>query len=81
VEEVQGMRLQDLAGMHQAADLLGGRRQLPDAEDHVQRLGGGQVVRDRTDAAQALHHDRDFPVGPALDEFSKPRNSTMCRRT
>jgi hypothetical protein len=69
VEEVQGVGLQDLAGMHQAADLLGGRRQLLDAEHHVQRLGGGEVVRDRADAAQALHHDRHFPVGPALDEF------------
>jgi hypothetical protein len=69
VEEVQGVGLQDLAGMHQAADLLGGRRQLLDAEHHVQRLGGGEVVRDRADAAQALHHDRHFPVGAALDEF------------
>ena len=27
------------------------------------------MVRYRADAAQALHHHRHFPVGPALDEF------------
>ncbi len=69
VEEVQGVRLQDLAVVHQAADLFRGRRQLLDAQHHVQRLRCGEVVRDRADAAQALHHDRHFPVGAALDEL------------
>ncbi len=69
VEKVQGMRLQDLAEVHQAANFLCRRRQLLDAENHVQRLRCRQVVRHRTDAAQALHHHRHFPVGAALDEF------------
>ena len=68
MEEVQGMRLQHLAVVHQAAHLLGGGRQRLHPQHHVQRLGGGQVVRDGADAAQALHHDRHFPVGAALDE-------------
>ena len=68
MEEVQGVGLQDLAIVHQAANLLGGRRQR-DAEHHVQRLRRGQVVRYRADAAQALHHHRHFPVGTALDEL------------
>ena len=34
-----------------------------------QRLRRRQVVRYRTDAAQALHHHRYFPVGPAFDEL------------
>jgi hypothetical protein len=39
------------------------------ADHAVHRLGGRQVVRHRADAAQALHHHRHFPVGPALDEL------------
>ena len=69
VEEVQRMRLQHLAIVHQAAEFLGGRRQLFGADDDVERLRGGQVVRYRADAAQALDHDRHFPVWATLDEF------------
>ena len=69
VEEMQRMRLQHLAVVHQAAQLFGGRRQLLRADDDVERLGGGQMVRYRADAAQALHHDRHLPVRPALDEL------------
>ena len=39
------------------------------ADDLVERLAGREVVADRADAAEALHHDRHFPVGPALDEL------------
>ena len=69
MEEMQRVRLQHLAVMHQAAQLLGRRRQPSGADDDVERLGGGQMMRHRADAAQALHHDRHLPVGPALDEF------------
>ena len=68
MEEVQDMALQDLAVMHQATHLLGGRRQRVDADDHVHRLGGGQMVAHRADAAQALHHDGDFPHQATADE-------------
>jgi hypothetical protein len=37
----------------------------------IERLGGGQMMAHRADAAQALHHHRHLPVGPALDEFFK----------
>ena len=36
--------------------------------DDVHRFGRREVVADWTDAAQPLHRDRDFSVGPALDE-------------
>ena len=68
VEEVQRVALHHLAVVHQATHLLGRRRQFVDADDHVHRLGGGQVVAHRADAAQALHDDRDFPQEPAADE-------------
>ena len=68
MEEMQRVRLQDLAVVHQAAQLLGGRRQRLVAGDDVHRLGGGEMMADRADAAQPLHHDRNFPVRPALDE-------------
>ena len=68
VEEVQRVRLQDLAVVHQAAHLVGGRGDLGGADDEVERLARREVVRDRADAAQALHHHRHFPVRTALDE-------------
>ena len=73
VEEVQGVRLEDLTVVHQPAHLLAGRRQPVDAEDAVDRLGGAQVVADRADAAQTLHQHRHFPERAALDEaFETP---------
>jgi hypothetical protein len=69
VEEVQRVALHDLAVMHQAADAVGRFGHRPAADHAVQRFGRGQVVRDRADAAQALHHHRHFPVGPADDEL------------
>ena len=68
VEEVQHVALHHLAVMHQPAHLLGGGRQHVDADDLVHRLGAGQVMADRADAAQALHDDRHLPVEPAADE-------------
>ena len=69
VEEVQRVALNDLAVMHQPADAVGSLGHRPAADHAVQRLGRGQVVRDRADAAQALHHHRHLPVGPADDEL------------
>ena len=68
IEKMQGVRLHDLSVMHQAADLLRRYRDRR-AEHAVKRLGRCQLVRDRADAAQALHHHRHFPIGSALDEF------------
>ena len=69
MEEMQRVRLQGLAEMHQAAHLFGRRRQLRRADQHVGGLGRRQVMADRADAAQALYQNRQFPVGPPLDEF------------
>ena len=69
MEEVQGVRLQDLAVVHQPADLLGGRRELRGADDRVERLRRREVVAHRADAAQPLDHHRHFPVRAALDEL------------
>ncbi len=41
------------------------------AGDQVHGLDRGEVMADRTDAAQALHRDRDLPIGAALDENFK----------
>ena len=62
------VRLEDLPVVHQPAHLLGRRRQLLAADDAVHRLGRGQVVADRADAAQPLHQDRHLPERAALDE-------------
>jgi hypothetical protein len=66
---MQGVRLQDLAVVHQAAQLLGTRRQFLGADDVVERLGRRKVMRDRADAAQPLHHHRHFPIRAPLDEL------------
>ena len=69
VEEMQGVGLEGLAQVHEAPDLVRRGRQFIDADQLIRGLGGGQVVADRADAAQALHQHRQFPVGPALDEL------------
>ena len=68
MEEMHGVRLQNLAIMHQPPQLFGGRRQMAVAGDGVHRLDGGEMVADRADAAQPLHRHRNLPIGPALDE-------------
>ncbi len=70
VEEVQGVRLEHLAVVHQPAHLFGRRGEAlgRDAGDGVHGLGRGQVVADRADAAEALHEHGRLPVGAALDE-------------
>ena len=68
MKEVQRMRLHDLAVVQQAPQLLRRRRQRSEARDEVHRLGGGEQVTDRADAAEALHRDRNFPIGPPADE-------------
>ena len=69
VEEVHRVRLHGLTEMHQLTDLEGGRRDLVHPDQHIGRLGGGEVVAHRADAAQPLHDDRQLPVGTALDEL------------
>ena len=68
-EEMQRVRLHDLPIMHEAAHLVRARRRRGRADDMVERLGRGELVRDGADAAEALHHDRRLPIGPALHEF------------
>ena len=68
-EEVQRMRLHDLTVMHEPAHLLGAQGRRRGAHYMVHRLGGGDLVRHRADAAEALHHDRRLPIGTALHEF------------
>ena len=68
VKEVQRVRLHDLTIMQEAAELLRRRRERPVAGDEVHRLGRGDQVADRADAAQTLHRDRNLPVRPAADE-------------
>ena len=65
VEKAQGMGLDDLAQVHQAAQFFGAGRDL-DGEDRVARLGGGQQMADRADAAHARSDAGHFPEGPPL---------------
>ena len=72
MEEVQRVRLHQLAIMQEAAQLLRRRRQRAEAGDKVHRLGRRDEVADRADAAEALHRDRNLPVWPAPDEDLEP---------
>jgi hypothetical protein len=72
VEEMQHMALHHLSVMHQAAHLLRRGRDRVGADDHVHRLGSGEVVAHRADAAKTLHDHRNFPQEPAPDEPFEP---------
>ncbi len=67
VEEAQGVGLDDLGQVHQAAQLVGGRGDVH-RQDAVARLGRGQQVADRADPADARRDRRHLPEGPALAE-------------
>ena len=71
MKEVQGMRLQCLPIVHQAAYFLGRRCQLRGSNQHVGGLGSGEMMAHRTDAAEPLYQYRQLPVGSALDELFK----------
>ena len=67
VEEAERVRLDDLGEVHHPAQVGPGRRRL-DREDLVARLGRGDQVADRADAADA-GHDRGHLVDRAtLDD-------------
>ena len=68
MEETQRVALDDLAEVHQAAQLVGGGRNV-DGHDGVAGLGRGERVADRADAADALGDAGHFGVGPAFAEF------------
>src|SRR5450756_249180 len=71
MEKMQRVRLQGLAEMQQAAQLFSRGRESLHANQLVHRLGCRELMADRADSAQALHDERHFPVGAALDEFLK----------
>ncbi len=68
MKEVQGMRLQHLAIMHQAPDFIGSDRHAG-TNEHIAGFGRCEVMADRTYAAHAFGEHRHFPEGAALDEF------------
>ena len=68
VEEAQRVALDDLAEVHQPAQLVGGGRDVH-GHDGVAGLGGGQQVADRADAADARGDAGHFRVGPAFAEL------------
>ncbi len=68
VEEAQGVTLDDLAPVHQPAQLCRGGRNV-DAEDGVTCLGRRQQVADRADAANAGGDAGHFPEGAAFAEL------------
>src|SRR3990172_12698645 len=68
------MGLKHLSVMHEAPHLFSRRREAvpgPRPDDDIHRLGCGQVVANRADAAQALDQHRGLPVRPALDKALK----------
>ena len=68
MEEAQRMRLDDLAAMHDLAQLRRGRRNAH-AHDRVAGLGRGEQVADRADAADARGDRRHLVERPALAEL------------
>ena len=68
VEEAQRMALDDLAEVHQPAQLVGGGRDV-DGHDGVAGLGRGEQVADGADAADARGDAGHFAVGPAFAEL------------
>src|SRR5208283_2558256 len=68
MEDVQGVRLQDLAVMHEPAHLVGGGRDLIDADHGVHGLRRRKVMAHRADAAEPLNDDRNLPEHAAADE-------------
>ena len=71
MEEAQRVGLDDLAAMHDLAQLRRGRRNAH-AHDGFARLGRGEQVADRADAADARGDRRHFVERPALAEFLEP---------
>src|SRR5271165_5369876 len=72
MENVQGVRLQDLAVMHEPAHLVGGWRDLVDADHGVHGFRSGKVMAHRADAAEPLNNDRNLPEHAASDEPLEP---------
>ena len=70
VEEAEGVALNDLAPVHQAAQLFGGGRNAH-AQNGVAGFGRGHQVADRADAADAGGDAGHFPKAAALAEFFK----------
>src|SRR3954471_21194262 len=66
--EVQRVRLQDLTKVHQAADPVSRRRNGLHPYYRVERLGRTQVMADRANTAEPLHHHRYLPVRASLHE-------------
>ncbi len=78
---MQCMRLQRLAEMQQAAQFLRGWRKLINTDQLIHRLSGGQMMRHRANATQALHKVRHFPIRATLNEFleaAKFNNMQAC---
>ncbi len=71
VEEVEHMALHHLSVMHEPAHLFRRGGQDIDAHDLVHRLGRGEVMADRADAAETLDDDRHLPQKPTVDEAFK----------
>ena len=61
MEDMERIRLQKLAEIHQPATLVGSRSEFVRTHDHVHRLRGGEVMAHWTDTAQALNDDGNIP--------------------
>ena len=70
MEKTQRVALDELAKVHQPAQLVRGGRNI-DRHQRVAGLGGGERVAHRADAADALRDPGHFGVGPAFAEFFK----------
>src|SRR5271165_2385723 len=72
MEDVQGVRLQDLAVMHEPSYLVGGGRDLVDSDHGVHGLRRRKMMAHRADAAEPLNNNRDLPEHAAADEPFEP---------
>ena len=71
MEERQRVRLDNLAQVHEPAQLVR-RRRNGDGEDLVARLGRGQQMADRADAADPGRDSGHFPERTPLAELFEP---------
>ncbi len=81
VEEIQSVRLQNLAVMHQSPHLFRRRRQLVHASDSIHRLAGAEMMAhpDRCRTGRWTMTGTSQYSRPWMNR-SKPRNSTMWNR-
>ena len=72
MEEMESVRLKELAVVHQESHLQGCGGKGVNTNDTVHSFRRSQVMADRANPTESLHQDREFPKGPSLNESLEP---------